>query len=227
MDRLKHLVETKGSQESHHSGMTGILRPPALRTYNTFDDDEAFSNVALHLLSRREALGLSTTETIKATLISPSERESFLDGLHARKARATHLSPSTASLVESIDTTFGDELCRIVYEESKGDQTQAPSEHETDDGTHPPITPRHIKSSASSNSSGSSYQHSQQKKNRRRFFPDSDSKSKGFFRSSKVQNVDWKLTEAIEQVQSLRLDGSPEQGKNGYKPPSPMARLFF
>jgi len=42
-------------------------------------------------------------------------------------------------------------------------------------------------------------------KKSRRFFPDGD----GFFRSRRVKNLDWKLVEAISQVQSLRLDGAP------------------
>jgi len=79
----------------------------------------------------------------------------------------------------------------------------------------PPKTPRHV---AGPTSSGSS---SQKKKKRRSFFPDCESV---LFRSRKVKNIDWKMAEAIEQVQSLRLDG---EGSNntarkdgvGYRPP--------
>lgn len=54
----------------------------------------------------------------------------------------------------------------------------------------------------------------------RRFFSDSDCLP--VFRARKVQNIDWRMAEAIEHVEALQLDEPP---RVGYKPPSPLTRL--
>jgi hypothetical protein len=105
MDRLRIWIESRhsGSEEGPY---INICRPPPLRTSNTYDDDDTFSNVSLNLLSRHEGLGLSAAETILATLISPKQRTSYYDGLCVRMDRFSHLPPSMASIVNSIDKKF-------------------------------------------------------------------------------------------------------------------------
>jgi len=55
-------------------------------------------------------------------------------------------------------------------------------------------------------SSSTQAQGTKKKSTPRRFFPDTDMGS--FFRSKRrVQNIDWKLAEAVKQVEHLQLDG--------------------
>lgn len=59
----------------------------------------------------------------------------------------------------------------------------------------------------------------------RMFFPDSSKGTVGFFRKRRVQNIDWKLAEAVQCVENLRLDGdtsgaTPRQVGGSYEPPS-------
>lgn len=194
---------------------SSLFRPPPLRTSNTYDDEDIFNNVSLNLLSRYDALGLSAAETIQATIISQQERISFHEALCIRRSRSVHhVSPSTALLVERVDKTFGCELMRMIREENGGKEIQTWGKcHFSADG--PPTTPP----------AGSEVV--EKKARRRRFFPDSDSKGGGFFRSRKVKNIDWSLAEAVSQVQSLRLDGSPStpKGAGAYQPPSPVGQV--
>lgn len=179
------------------------FRPPPLRTSNTYDDDDAFYNVGRNLLSRHFALELSVSEAIRCTLIKPQERVSFYEGLQYRKLRMAHTphrSPTTMTLIEDIDRTFGAELKKMIDAENVCLKRQE-------------LCPAW---------SGSMVQEPKKQKHSR-FFPDSSSDpgSSSFFRSrARVQNLDWKLVEAISQVQSLRLDGSPAQPSGHYQPPS-------
>lgn len=230
MDRIRQIwVESARSSSFDSSGpqfQCGIARPPPLRTSSTYDDDDAFNNVALNLLSRHETLGLSSTEAILATLINAKQRASFYDGFCARLDRSSHLSPNTASLVESLERSFGKELKGMVMEECKGQPYY----------TTKPVCPRHTVVPCGDNSGNSSATTSttttchnaaaKKKSNPRRFFPDVDktaAPSMGLFGSKRrVQNIDWKLAEAIQQVEHLRLDGldSPlRQHTTGYGPP--------
>jgi hypothetical protein len=206
MDRFRVWVEASRSASSPCGN-----RPPPVRTSHTYDDDDTFNQVALNLLSRYSALGISTCDTIKMTLPQPHDRVSFFDGLQTRRCRPT-LSP----LVDNIDKTFGLDLKTIVDAECLGIKTLR-------HGDMPPITPRHIQgptSSSSCSASQPSYNEAPKKRKNRRFFPDCDS-SNGLFRSRRVQNIDWKLTEVVSQVQTLRLDGTSESFARGeYEPPS-------
>jgi hypothetical protein len=199
-----------------------LFRPPPLRTSDTYDDEDAFKNVSLNLLSRYEALELSASETIKSTLISPQERISFHEALCIRRCRSLHVSPSNASLVERVDKTFGSDLLKIIRDESGGEESRSWGKRQFG---CPPTTPRAIQNSTSS---GSESRHDvfEKKTRRRRFFPDSDSKGGGFFRSRRVKNIDWNIAEAVSQVQSLRLDGSQDTPKcdSTYQPPSPVSK---
>lgn len=179
-----------------------ISRPPPLRTSNTYDDDEAFSNVALNLLSRHDTLGLTAQEAILATLFDHSQRVSFYEGLCIRLDRFTHLSPNTTSLVQCVHEKLGNDLKQMILSESKG----APCCY-----TNKPVAPR----------GNIGYCRNVKQLVQRRFFPEGGDKqqiSSGnntiLFGGSKrrVQNIDWKMAEAIQQVNQLRLDGmSPMQ----------------
>lgn len=204
-------------------GVFNVYRPPPLRTVGTYDDDEFFNNVALNMLSRYGALNLSVEEAICSTLISPRNRASFYESLCARSTRSCHLSPSQRSLIQDTRRVFGKALKRIVEAESPSHHThnyqqQQHQQHcdiflkngmDISDTHHPPVTPRHHNYSGGGWCPKSTT--SEKKKKGRKFFPDSDSsKSGGFFRSRKVQNIDWRLAEAIQQVQTLRLDGDSD-----------------
>ena len=200
-----------------------FFRPPPLRTSETYDDEDAFKNVSLNLLSRYEALELSASETIKATISSPQERLSFHEALCIRKSRAMHVSPSNASLVERVDKIFGSDLLKMIREDTGGEEIRTWGKRQFG---CPPTTPRAIQNSMSS---GSESRHDvvfEKKTRSRRFFPDSDSKSGGFFRSLRVKNIDWSLTDVVSQVKSLRLDSSQDtpKGDSTYQPPSPVSK---
>lgn len=179
---------------------------PSVQTDNTYDDDESFTMASLNLLSKQEYLSLSPRDAINSTLVFPLERSMYLEALYVRKTRVGHLSPSTASLILNVEKIFGVELRRIVERESC---TMIPFHGANNRFFHmsttnrPPSTPC-------------------REKNRRSFcFGES-----AFFGGCK--NLDWKLTEAIEQVQSLRLDGSPAAPPSAtYTPPPQLGRLPF
>jgi hypothetical protein len=236
MDHLKVWVESHSRSRDEGAALTSSttsngFRPPSLRTSSTYDNDETFNKVALNLLSWHEGLNLSVQETIMAILLSPRERSSFFEGMHIRLSRSAHFSPSTASLVQTIESKFGTELKQIVEEES-GEKNLHPfyNRQESSDSL-PPTTPRHIRSNSSVDSSEPSISATGSKhtSNRRRFFSETTPGPASFFRAPKVRNLDWKLTETIEQVQSLRLDGTfglqSRSGRGEYQPPSPLARL--
>ena len=190
-------------------------RPPPLRTSGTFDDDEYFNSVALNMLARYQALNLSSSETIRSSLPSAKIRASFFEGMCSRLARASGMPPSIQTLLLSTKEAFGDELNVMVESENHFQvHTSFPSGNGVD--SLPPITPRHTAKSFASRVFGQS----STKKNNRSFFPDGDSKP-GLFRTRKVQNIDWKMAEAIQQVQTLRLDGqnSPQKRLRAYEPP--------
>jgi hypothetical protein len=181
-----------------------LSRPPPLRTSSTYDDDDAFNNVALNLLSRHNTLGLSAQEAILATLIDSNQRASFYEGLCVRLDRTTHLSPNTSSLVQCIYETLGKELKDMVTSETKG----APYY------PNKPVTPR----------SNMGYCRNVKQLVQRRFFPEGVGTEKQqqqqmmspsigggvalFGSKRRVQNIDWKMAEAIQQVNHLRLDGT-------------------
>jgi hypothetical protein len=210
MDRLI-TWSSLSSFDGSSAGTTNYDRPPPLRTVGTYDDDDFFNNVALNMLSRYEALNLSVSEAICSTLVSPKHRASFYEGLCSRLSRASHMhmSPSQRSLIQNTKKVFGRELRRIVESECTDNFGTYLKQSPEFNNNLPPTTMRH----------------SEKKKKGRRFFPDSDSKAGGFFRSRKVQNIDWKLAEAIQQVQSLRLDGDTAMVQNDrtanvcYQPP--------
>lgn len=167
------------------------FRPPPLRTTNTYDDDEPFNSVALNLLSRQRALGCyhpSSADIIRSVLLKPQDRTSFLEALQNRKCRMATMSPTLSSLIDDVDRTFGKDLKAIVDSEKvslKRQDCQTSSCPSTNNPYEPP-----------------------KKQKSRRFFSDAD--VSGFFRSRRIQNLDWSLVEAVAQVQSLRLDGTDE-----------------
>ena len=206
------------SEETDESSVEMWGRPAPLRTVGTYDDDAFFSNVALDMISRYDGLALSLSEAICSVLVSPRSRASFLDGLYCRLSRPAHMSPTTHTLAQKTNEIFGQELRRLVEMGNAENPPHYHPKHSECNRGFPPKTPRHVVGPTSSGSN------SQKKKKRRSFFPDCDSV---LFRSRKVKNIDWKLAEAIEQVQSLRLDGegshqNPNNDRNdcvGYSPP--------
>ena len=215
MNRLKLWSEQKGHTVEGPSAMASsslskTSRPAPLRTVATYDDDMFFQTTSLNMLSRYEGLNLSAAEVISSVLASPRSQSSFLEGLNSRLARSSHLSPSAQELLLKANHVFGPELRKIV-----GNNTFASCERGL-----PPTTPRNISCPSSEASSQHSSNSSGKKK--RSFFPDCDMISGGLFRSRKVKNIDWNLVEAIEQVESLRLDGNTAGDRPnlvGYRPP--------
>ena len=204
------------SPPTYNSG--NLSRPPPLRTSSTYDDDEAFNNVALNLLSRHDTLGLTAQEAILATLFDHSQRASFYEALCIRLDRVTHLSPNTTSLVQRVHEKLGKDLKQMILSESTG----APCFY-----TNKPVAPR----------GNIGYCRNMKQLMQRRFFPEGGDNNKQqsssnnytmIFGSSKrrVQNIDWKMAEAIQQVHQLRLDGAspmqqPNYSKNVvYEPPT-------
>lgn len=217
MNRLKLWSEQKGHPDEGGSAKTftsfsKYTRPSPLRTVATYDDDAFFQATTLSMLSQYEGLNLSAAEVISAVLASPRSQCSFLEGMNSRLARSSHMTSSAQELLQKANHAFGPELRKLVGNSSLGSCERG----------LPPTTPRNVScpsdasSHRSSNSSG---------KKKRSFFPDCDMMSGGLFRSRKVKNLDWSIVEAIEQVQSLRLDGSTSNGDRpsapGYLPPKP------
>jgi hypothetical protein len=284
MERIKSWIESAGSYETsgnfsnvRERTMSESYRPPSIiRTSNSYDNhDEQFSAVSRNLLSRFECLGLSHEEAVKSVLISPQDRSSYFEALCIRKKHASHYSPTTADLIQSIDQTFGEQLRQIVAQDGALSTTTAatmmmhhvpscvikPQEHLHQYHNNPqnqnahnyylhqsdpqaqhqhsninhscPQSPHRRASTGGMGSGGSTAAAAAAAasgKSRRFFFPES-----GFFGGRKVKNIDWKLSEAVQQVQSLRLDGSSSNSntpKNNntttsYDPPTPtgMGRL--
>ena len=181
--------------------------PPSVQTDNSYDDDESFTMASLNLLSKHEYLSLSPRDAINSTLVFPLERSMYLEALCVRKTRVCHLSPSAASLIQNVEKIFGVELKKIVERESCLTNPHHGSNKFFHLNTNrPPSTPR-------------------REKNRRSFC---FGESSAFFGGCRVTKLDWKLTEAIEQVQSLRLDGSPAAtSTTTYTPPPQLGRLPF
>jgi hypothetical protein len=226
MNRFKLWSDSKSFSSSGSYDATTTKsshsRPAPLRTVGTYDDDAFFNNVALNMISRYEGLSLSISEALICTLASPRNRSSFLDGLCSRLARTSQLSPLSLSLVQKTDQLFGHELRKIV---ELGFSENPSQHHHHKQGTYgrsfPPKTPRHVMGPSSSGSNSQSSSGYGKKKKSRSFFPDCEA---SFFRSRKVQNIDWKLTEAIEHVKCLRLDGDDngndhQSANSGYLPP--------
>ena len=221
MNQIKRWVE-------HKEGFRSSRPTLNLQTVNSYDCDESFSIVALNLLSRYEYFGMKPEDAILETLVTPRERLGFLEALNVRKMYTYqtqhHLSPSTLNLVQTLDSNFGEDLTRMVERESPTMASSASAENtgrlanvanntahmagDTMFRQHPcvktqrkNVEERHSKARGSRSTRGNLGK-------RAFFFPDTT----GFFgvtTSSKVtaRNIDWKLTEAIEQVSSLRLDG--------------------
>lgn len=180
---------------------------PSVQTNNSYDDDESFTMASLNLLSKHEYLSLTPHDAINSTLVFPLERSLYLEALYVRKTRLSHLSPSAASLLQNVEKIFGVELKKIVERES----CITNSNHGGFKFFHlntnrPPSTPC-------------------REKNGRSFcFGES-----ALFGGCRVKKLDWKLTEAIEQVSSLRLDGTPAAPAAAtYTPPPPqLGRIPF
>lgn len=229
MDRIRQIWIESARSSSTIESTTGCVlpsfqnnsRPPPLRTSSTYDDDDLFNNVALNLLSRHEILGLSVTEAILATLVKSTQRTSFFDGMCVRLDRSSHLSPHTASLVNSLDRIFGKELLDMTTEECKGQPCY----------TTKPVSPRHTMTFSGAPSCRHDASNGKKKAAAtRRFFPDGADKASavtvptlGFFGGSKrrVRNIDWSVADAIQQVQCLQLDGfdTSKQSAGIYKAP--------
>jgi hypothetical protein len=201
------------------SSMTGCNRPPPLRTTNTYDDDDVFNKLSLNLLSRHGALGLSVNETLHSTLINPQDRASFMEALLNRKSRMQGLSPQTASLIHDVDRLFGHELKAIVDAEnvSLKRQNYHGSTSSSSKNSSGNINSDYCNDNASTSGGGGV---ANKKCKSRRFFPESGEPTSVFFRSRKVQNIDWKLVEMTQQVQTLQLDGSPA-------PPGPATQANY
>ena len=223
---------------SSSSSSSSSSRPSVIRTNCSFDgNDETFSIVALNLLSRFTYFGSTPADAICDTLETPRERSCFLEALSVRKMysnqRHHHLSPSTVSLIQTVDDNFGKDLLRIVEMEggpsvmtytcfgntnttnsATADQPTATTtttmQNHRQQGScqRYPAPWRGAEDRRSSKNNSKKGTASSGKRVRTFFFPDATA---GLFGVTKTKtttrNIDWKLADAIEQVSSLRLDG--------------------
>lgn len=227
MDRLRVWMETRhqaGAGDSSiyaTSSMAGCNRPPPLRTTNTYDDDDVFNKLALNLLSRYGALGLSVRETLHSTLITPQDRASFMEALLNRKGRMPSMSPQTASLIHDVDRLFGNELKSLVDAEHVTLKRQNYHGSTSSSSRDSVRSTNRDSCNESLSASGGVGGVANKKCKSRRFFPESGEPTSVFFRSRRVQNVDWKLVEMTQQVESLQLDGTarPPATHATYEPP--------
>jgi hypothetical protein len=203
MDRLKSWIDQSPTERVYRRSVSDSYRPPTvIQTDNTYDDDESFTLASLNLFSKHEYLSLTPRDAINSTLVFPLERSMYLDALYIRKGRACHLSPSTKELIQSVEKVFGVELKKIVDRESCMTNPHNGAKFFHLSTSRPPSTPC-------------------REKNRKSFcFGDA-----AFFGGCKVAPLDWKLAEAIEQVQSLRLDGTSAPVASGYTPPTQLGRI--
>jgi len=180
--------------------------PPALNQHGQQNDllhegatkyqcDVTFTNVSMSLLARYEQLNLTAKESIQATLDSDEERSAFYEALCHRKCQIQTKAPHASSFIlQKIDQAFGAELRHLCRQ---GKEATVP------------LTPRN-----DSNPSRSFCNGLQQEPNPRKstqsscFFPDSGPRSCGYLMRKKVQNLDFDLTEALDQVMSLSLNGT-------------------
>ena len=204
----------------------GNFYPPALNPeQNTkYHNDDAFTNVSLNLLARYEQLNLTATESIQATLASHEERSAFYEALCFQKSQISQMGAySASSMLQKIDEAFGAELKSMCMPHH---QAAGPTTHEH---VPAPMTPRNDRNPATANS----FHHflnprgvRQQQAQPRCFFPDSGPRSSRYLMQKKVQNIDWQLAQAVQQVVSLSLDGPAAKTETPsfarYEPPSPM-----
>lgn len=224
-------VENSTGSGAESEGRNGSVRPSLIRTKCSFDgNDETFSLVALKMLSRYTYFGLSPADAICDTLVTPRERSCFLEALSVRKMYSNqhhhHLSPSTVSLIKTVDDSFGRDLVRIVEMEG-GPSVMTYTCYATDNSTDLSTSNSHSSQrrgigqrqlsrrfsedgrSCRTRHGGSSSSSGKGTTMRAFFFPDSATRfappTKG--KTTTVRNIDWKLAQAIEQVSSLTLDG--------------------
>jgi hypothetical protein len=205
-DCLKEWIDQAGKDFSNNTRprLGSGERPSEIKTDNQYDGDESFTMVSLNLLSKHEYLSFAPKDAINSTLVFPQERSMFLEALYIRRSREKHLSPSAASLIQNIDKIFGAELKKIVDRETCVTNLHHGGSFFHLSTSRPPMSPC-------------------RDKNRQSFcFGES-----AIFGGCKIKKLDW-MTEAIEQVHSLRLDGSPASNNSGtYTPPSHLKRLPF
>ena len=217
MPRFCISIDSRNNEETRQYLGNGF-RPPQLgshhhRASNPQLDDEVFMSISLNLLARYEALGLSARESIESVLIGAEEQSAFHDALTYRILHGNSIGAySSCSMIQKIEDEFGDELkaiCSLTKQTNQG-PVQAP------------MTPCNARNQARFN-----WFLNPRHKGQRNFFPDNESRH--FLRRnkrSKVRNIDWHVTAAVQQVVSLSLEGTHTSELRGgiavYKPPSPM-----
>ncbi|KAL7575950.1 hypothetical protein ACA910_000745 [Epithemia clementina (nom. ined.)] len=241
MNQFMRWVENSNGAENESrlgSSSSSSSRPSLIRTKCSFDgNDETFSLVALNMLSRYTYFGLSPADAICDTLVTPRERSCFLEALSVRKMYSNqqhhHLSPSTVSLIQTVDDNFGKDLVRIVEMEGGpsvmtfttygtgigADLSTATSQQQQQRQgmCHRQPTSRRCSEDRRSSCRSKKGGTSSGKRVRAFFFPEHHHSAAGgmFGATTKgggkgtttVRNIDWKLAEAIEQVNNLTLDG--------------------
>lgn len=101
------------------------------------------------------------------------------------------------------------------------DEDTQPQHHQQ--AVHTPATPRNICNPTTDKNASSFHHHllQQPRTNNgmkqpqsRSFFPDSGPRSSCYMQNKKVQDIDWQLAEAVQQVVSLSLDAGPVHHHN-------------
>lgn len=235
----RNLTSRGGAIHQRHMGST--YRPPTVVTSTVFDNDDTFLAFAQDMIFRYEREGLCERDAINVTLVTPADKQAFLESLDLRTV-ATFFNDDEESMDNSLinETVrktreiFRDTLKLLWRESITGYEGHTSSEFQ---GGEEGIvegngvcfsrlkTPRSLHSPIRSILTESSYTHNQNiairpkssGRQRRRFFPDSTEPPR--FRSR--IRLDFKLS-STAPVKSLTLDGFPSP-RGSYAPPSPIA----
>ena len=186
--------------------------PPLKGVVSKYHDDESFMAISLNLLARYDALNLTASESIVSTLITIDDQMAYYEALSTRVSQLRSVGGYTScSMIQRLEQEFGDALGQLCSKH------QAPCPG----SVHAPMTPRHDR-----NHTGfkSIFLNTRKNGQGRRFFPDLEPRPHHHFTHAKVRNIDWQLASAVQQVESLSLDGPSVEKRDfaSYHPPSPM-----
>lgn len=176
---------------------------------SNFHDDETFMNVSMNLIARREGLSLTPRESIESVLICSDDQLAYYEALRTKLSQLHSVGAYlTGSMIQRLDQEFSAELRDLCSTQISGQ------------GFATPMAPRNGHNTDSFN-----FFLGQRKTcQTRRFFPEMEPKSSRQMNRSIIRNFDWHLSNAVQQVVSLSLDGTSVEKRDCpcYTPPSPV-----